>query len=581
MYQSYVYKRSLPSGLDVTLAVSSPVPPANETNTLSYGERAAGATLAVLAFSIMCIAYWTLAKVTGYLLCTAKYPSAALAANIGTILEAAWPESTRAADDLACERKRNLRNAIRLIYLGDVTDEQHPHRIGRGMSQCEATKPDGVSECFLWIAGGCPIMKVVIQIAIWEWVSIWLMVLTLLVTLIHNSFFSHGEGPDSKPRLFVVCIYAGCFAIHACLVLFLCLGILTQACASQAWSLLNRCHFAVVDRHQLVEHIRDERNPLEFGQIEKSGIASTSLSEPGSYLAALEGRDPAPRTTRSEAEKERLDMAHRDVAHNQEKFRDDMGTCADKALDLVLLNIVTALNICVTQAFSAWTKRPLIDNASTQIGSIALATAVLLGMASMFRSALQLSTVKQTYGLLLGLKEIKTNLQVLEYADGRPFRGSIVGFFHGYLEAHPITLASLLPTSSWVAMLQALLFGPMFSLLPNADERTRRSNGTNGKLCVQAMGQDVVFTTYGTNRQSIDSQAFQNVNSINVCCSFDRARFDEVFKESSEPDPTESPEMSGKQNTGPVSIPSSSTSTPRSSGIELRKLYRSTCSERP
>lgn len=581
MYPSYVYERSSTSALNVTLAVGSTLSPANGTNTLSYGERAAGATLAVLALSIISIAYWTLARFTGYLLCTVKYPSAALAANIGTILEAAWPESTTSADDLACERKRKIRNAIRLIYVGDVTGEQHPHRIGRGMSQCEAPKPDGIPECFLWIAGGCPIMKVVIQVAILEWVNIWLMVLTLFVTLIHNSFFSHEEGPDSKPRLFVVCVYTGCFVLHARLVWFSCQRILTQACASEAWSLLNRCHFAVVDRHQLVEHIRDKHNPLEFGQIEKSGITSTSMSEPGSYLAALEGRKPAPRTTRSETEKERLDMAHRDIAHNQEKLREAMGTCADKALDLVLLNIVTALNICVMQAFSAWTERPLIDNASTQIGSMALAAAVWLGVASMYRSALYLSTVKQTYGLLLGLKEIKTNLQVLEYADGRPFRDSIVGFFHGYLVAHPITVKSLLPTFSWAAMLPALLFGPMFSLLPNANERTRRPSGIKGKLCVQAMGQNVVFTTYGTNRQGIDSQAFQNVNSINVSCEFDPARFDEVFKESSEPDPTESPKIPGKQDTtAPVSI-TPLTSTRRSSGIELQRLCQSTCSKLP
>ncbi|KAF5131520.1 hypothetical protein E5D57_007875 [Metarhizium anisopliae] len=533
---------NLTNGGSVSWA-SSAATAENATNTLSRGELATETTLALLAVFLMAYTFWILASYAGHLLRSAKYPSAALAANMGAILEAAWPISDTATDELAWERNGRPKNAIWLLYVGDMTNQgvhdRDSHRVAKGMSQCDATiAGEVVPEPPFWITSSSPMIKVVIPLAIWGWVSVWIMTITFFVTLIHNGIFSHEEGSDSYPRLVVVAMYFLCFGVYAYILWLLCLRILTQLCASAAWSLLNRSHFAVVDRHLLFEHIHNKAKPLDFGQIETSGAASTS--EPGSYSAALDGREPARNSTRPRPEAKSLAAAQRFLAHSQEKLRGDMYTCADKALDLVLFNIVTALGICVTQAFSAWTKRPLAYNSSTQIGSVALVASVLLGMSSMFRSALHLSTAEQAYHQLLDLKEIKTNLKALEYANGHSFRDQIVGFCQGRLVACPITLTSLFRASSWAAALKALVFGPMFSLLPNANENTRRSGETGVKLCVRAMGQDVEFTTTGTSRDSSSSssQDPQNVNSIKVRCTFDQTQFDKALEKLSPSGPS-------------------------------------------
>lgn len=135
---------------------------------------------------------------------------------------------------------------------------------------------------------------------IWQWVSTWLMCITVATTAIYNGFFSNELSADSWPRFAVVLIYAVGFCIHAVVVWSLCLQALTQVCAGAAWSLLNRARFAVVDRRYLFAHIADPMNPLDFAEIEKSSVGPTFV--PMAYEAALVGRAPPERIPRSQTQ---------------------------------------------------------------------------------------------------------------------------------------------------------------------------------------------------------------------------------------------------------------------------------------
>ncbi|KAF4414787.1 hypothetical protein FACUT_13965 [Fusarium acutatum] len=339
-------------------------------------------------------------------------------------------------------------------------------------------------------------MKAVVQLEIWEWVSGWLMVFTVCITLMHNGFFSEKQGPDSKPRLFVVCIYAACFFFHIIILSSLCLRALSRFCAGGAWGLLNRAHFAVVEYKPLFKHIENSDEPLDFIEIEKSSAGSTF--QPMDYDAALVGRRPPAKISRTEAETKMLVAAQKQISHDQEKLRSAMNTAAEKSLDGVLINVVTMLGICVTQAFSAWTTRPLLDNSSTQIGSIALVASAMIGLASMFSSALQLSTASKAFDQHLSLKEIKINHYTLDHVRHHSSSDKAVGFRHGNLMACHITPTALFHTSSWVTMPLAVLFGPSFLLLPSANENERCSSEIPLGLCINVSDYKMVFATNPT-----------------------------------------------------------------------------------
>ncbi|KFG86415.1 hypothetical protein MANI_002389 [Metarhizium anisopliae] len=502
---------------------------ANQTAPLSISEKVAETSLAFAGLFIVAMTYIVLTNYAAYLVNTSKLPFVALATNISAILEATWPKSTSRPYKLPCEIKRGHFNAIRLLYLGRMISEPLQHRVAKGMSQCPAKPVEAVPERRCWVTSSSPMMKGVVQVAIWEWVSAWLMELTFFITLIHNGFFSGKEGRDSIPRLAVVVLYFLCFIIHFFYFWSLFLKFLTLVCAGAAWSLLNRALFAVVDRNFLFSHIIDNSEPLDFWEIEKS--SSGTSFEARNYDAALSIHLQQPQQIpQSQTQKDNLAAAQKQVGNDQEKLRTDIYSAVDKTLDSVLINIVTMLGICIAQAFSTWTAQPLIDNSSTQIGSLALVASALTGIASMFRSVLHMGTATKAFNQLLSLKEIKINRQTIEYVERRPYRNEIVGFCNGYLQTRRITISDLFRIPSGTAMLLAVLFSPVFSLLPNESENSRRLSSF--ELCVQAMGQNVVFTTNRTNRHSVDTNTSQNTNSINVYCRFNTTRYNNSFSES-------------------------------------------------
>jgi len=92
--------------------------------------------------------------------------------------------------------------------------DTHTSRIAKGVRQCVAT-PEGHTERHrLWLTSGSPLTKNIVQLLIWEWVSLWLMLLMLISVLLFNGFFTNELGIDSYPRLAVTLIYTVSTLIH-------------------------------------------------------------------------------------------------------------------------------------------------------------------------------------------------------------------------------------------------------------------------------------------------------------------------------------------------------------------------------
>jgi hypothetical protein len=115
---------------------------------------------------------------------------------------------------------------------------------------------------------------------IWEWVSLWLVILMLLSTLFYNGFFFSAQlSLDSFPRLVVTLIYCASFLTHFCYVWNVSLTWLTKVAAGSVWSLLERANFAVVEGHKLHDHTPGR--PIQFNSIDKASEEHMTTGVPG------------------------------------------------------------------------------------------------------------------------------------------------------------------------------------------------------------------------------------------------------------------------------------------------------------
>jgi hypothetical protein len=495
---------------------------ANGTIPLSDGLKGVEISLSIISVIIVALTYIVLIRRAGNLINVSKLPLAPIGKNISAILAATWPDNTDGPHVLPHENERHLNN-IRLLYLGALSSEPVEHRVAKGLDECRATLKKEIRGRHLWVTSGSVTTKAVVQLAIWEWVSFWLMCTTVATTVIFNGFTIGVLGNDSIPRLVVIMIYAVCYLIHVCLVWSSVLHFLTQVGAGAAWSLLHWARFAVVDRCHLFDYIKDENSPLNFTEIEKSSAGSDFI--PMTYEAVLPGLpDRPPVIQPSTNERKELEAAMKSIKHDQEKARSSFQTAAESALERVIANAAAMLSICVVTGFSAYTTKPLLDNSSTQIGSIALLGSALLGLAAMFTSTLHLSNMNTAYQQILSMKELKINGNAVEYVTRRIYQGRIVGFTQGSLQARKVTLWHLLRAMNWWSRIHSLMFGPAYALLPTADDDTRHLRDTSFECKIDVRGQDVVFTTACTSRHRTHQSTGENVDAIVVYCLYSHTR---------------------------------------------------------
>lgn len=482
-------------------------------------------SLSIISIIIVALTYIVLIGRAGYLINVSKLTLAPIGKNISAILATTWPDETCDRHVLPHENKRHLNN-IRLLYLGVLSSESIEHRVAKGLAQCRAECRANKREIrggHLWLTSGSVATKAVVQLAIWEWASFWLMCTTVATTVIFNGFTIGIQSNDSMPRLVVIIIFAVGYLIHLCFVWSSVLYFLTQVGAGAAWSLLHRARFAVVDRCHLFNCIRDNKSPLNFTEIDKSSAGSDFI--PMTYEAVLPGRtDRPPAIQRSLNETKELEAAMKSMKNDQEKARNSFQTAAESALERVIANAAAMLSICVVTGFSTYTTKPLQDDSSTQIGSIALLGSALLGLAAMFTSALHLSNMNTAFQQILSMKELKINGNAVEYVTRRIYQGRRVGFTQGSLHARKVTLWHLLRAMNWWNRILSLMFGPAYALLPTADDDTRRSTDASFECKIDVRGQDVVFTTACTSSHRRNQSNGNNADAIVVYCIYRHTR---------------------------------------------------------
>jgi hypothetical protein len=213
---------------------------------LPFAVRLADGLIAVLSATLVTLVYSLLIQRGSLIATTSLYPRKAIESNIGNLLDAAWPESS--------SEFNALQRSIYLFNIGTMKSDNSAEKVAKGRNECLANPLGPEQRRALWLTSGSTLTKNVVQLLIWEWVSIWLVLLMTFGTLLFNGFFSDDLNPDSYPRLTVMLIYLAAYATHFCFVWLLCLKFFRIALGGAAWSLLERAKFVVADGAKLQSH---------------------------------------------------------------------------------------------------------------------------------------------------------------------------------------------------------------------------------------------------------------------------------------------------------------------------------------
>jgi hypothetical protein len=403
-------------------------------------------------------------------------------------------------------------DAIRLFYAGKMDYDagkglDEKHRAARGVEQCKAL-PDTekrIETPSMWLTTGSSLTKSVVQLAVWEWVGIWLAIAVLISTLAFNGFLTGEKGPDSYPRLVVVAIYGLGFCGHSWYVWKTCRSFFTVVSAGSAWSMLNKASFASVElRHLELRLNHDGPGPI-FRQVGKPASSSTFP-----VMEACLVHDIG--SSSAQSSPVAVDKSAEMVIEWQQGDIRNTVDAGKSALERIIANVMTLVGIVITTGFSVWTSQSNSDS-SSQLGSLALLASLTLGSGAMFSSAIDLRLMQSAFQNVLFLKELMINGETAAHVNKQASKRRSIGFTHNTVDAKEVRMRDLVRFTKWWS---GLLFGPAYSLLPTEEDHARQSRGAEFELHVDVRGKDVIFTTGNTDVHCKDSEGF-NVESINVC----------------------------------------------------------------
>lgn len=527
---------------------------------LAFSIKMAETALAISSVTLVIITYSILIQRGSFMSTTSIYPQHSIERNLGSLLSLAWPRRSNEAPGRESNLRRHFKDSprstapsnsastklpsIQLYYLGKMNTDNHSGIVAKGRLDC-AAKPNRENSTSyrprLWLTSGSHLTKNVVQLLVWEWVSLWLIIIMVFATLLYNGFLTNELSADSYPRLVVILIYALAYFFHFWYVWTICMRFFTNVAAGAAWSLLERAKFAICDSKKLQRHEKgsafkfrgiDKANseyvPLTFDAVFKHEvdlrghlIDHTPSSSPVDNASANDSEADDPKEVRAAlATLEKTQKAERETATESTRT----------ALDRVIANAMVMMGVTLASGFSSWTARQVTENtpnnfAAAQIGSLALLASLSLGASTMFASAMHLTILCSSYETILSLKETKINGQAVDHYKKRQSFDTVLSFSRGTVPISHVSFCEILSTNNVYNFLSTSLLGPAFALMPSRADHERTSKEMDFDLNVRigsGIDEDVeskriLFTTRETDRHGRGKNG-KNIEAINVCC---------------------------------------------------------------
>lgn len=379
-------------GLDLGLS-SQPVDSSTNSSILTDHtikiSKIVNTTLGVIAFLFTFMIYFFLMRYTLASSNEIVLPSKFLADNIGGILSSAWP--VYMPEQKYCEGDYMEPWTLLLKYpVGrpeiDYRDIMIPTKHG-GSDQPEE---------LLRFRVFSPAMKSLIQIAVWNSASFWILSIAITNTLVYNGFFTNSITTDGIIRLLLIGFYAVAniaYQIHGTTLLYRNFSsIIYQAC----WGIV--CEdFMVLPKSEdspvlmaFTHEILGTTQRLETYKLQKDQPRLGQVFE----IASLREE--------SESHESSLDKFIKPQRETELKAYEK---AAESALDRTLANVAVLVGICLAGALAPWTSPQASSSTSAQLGSYALLLSISTGLLALVGSMGHLINATESTRKLLEYQE--------------------------------------------------------------------------------------------------------------------------------------------------------------------------------
>lgn len=388
--------------------------------------------LGSLIFLTIAITYWLLMRYTTKLSDQVSLPSKFLEDNIAAVLSATWPkhfigskEETIANRDIPWVLF-NIRRTSGLPLSGHSIPASTPTCKALGSHDVEQLSDisDLKEDSFISVQCFSPVMKNLVQIAIWNFFSLWVVLIMIINTLIYNGFFSNNSTNDNIIRLVLIGIYSlANFGHHyyaSTLIYRNFTLILFQAC----WTILCK-DFIFLDYNAFLK-ITFHRDAVFgsdqfvwmtfsvelFGQTERSNTYELlignaykrySLSSAKTYVKGSKEDHWLNAYLKTEDKSEsKLDKVMKPLREAEIKVYEK---AIDSTLEKLLANIFILLGICLATTLAPWTSFRTINATVAQLGSYALLISTSRGVLALISSITQLTNATDSAKRFLRYQE--------------------------------------------------------------------------------------------------------------------------------------------------------------------------------
>lgn len=461
-------------------------------------------------------------------------PSKLLAKNVNAILSSVWPsdlDSPTHLGDTLDQTKGSPFDWV-LFYAKRNPTFQYPYQFGippahyeiRGYRESIDTTKDSIHQLEMFtIKTFSPVMKNLVQIAIWSHVSFWLVLAMLINTLVYNGFLTNDRTSDSGLCLVLVGAYAVANGLYQIFSIPLLYKSFTLAILQATWTIISS-GFSIL--HYSMDSYRDalsapERRGRVFTIFNSDLYGTTERADTFQHRSTLganhddyqDSAEPMPEpvppvrfemrdnTQRGESKLDKFLKPQREAELKAYEKATESG------LDRTLANVVLLLGICLATALAPWTSIQATTTTSTsaQLGSYALLISVSTGIVGLLTSMTHLTTATESARKLLEYQELAitshhllhdTNDTEVNHDFSRLTREAMdsheVGFFyfHNKFRGHGLTWVGYLRSSRLLGKVLWPLFGSALMLIPRLHQGSQRMDDSSMRLDFKIAGDE-------------------------------------------------------------------------------------------
>ena len=518
-----------------------------QTLTLS---KEINTTLGGLVLLLTVGTYWLLVRYTTTLSNEIILPSKFLEDNMTAVLSLTWPKH------FIGSQKETLNPSYKmpwvLFYMKqscmhkskEVLVGKSPFHEAQGSYDVKELPTFSQPRSFMvTVKAFSPVMKSLVQIAIWNSVSFWLVLVMIVNTLVYNGLVSNNITNDSIIRLVLVSVYAVANIGHLRRTTILLYRNFTFVLFQTCWTIICK-EFIFLDYLSYIDYVTTFSEDGNCGyrhhlhKVKGASTMSASTMDWRSLNLELFGTMERSNTYRVLEDSDRIgyweadgvfsmlsvddkrrqsNLKKRDKTESKfDKFIKPLREteikayekATDSALEKTLANVAVLLGICLATALAPWTSTQKIDATGAQLGSYALLLSISTGLLALVNGITQLTNATDSARTLLLLQErtIETSHDTHESEDvSKNFSlrdEPKFGFSKGIPGGSQLTSFGLWRSTSLLGKLPCLLFGSALMLIPRFHwDRQRFRSRTALFFPVQ----DVTFAcnTHGPNFSNI------------------------------------------------------------------------------